>query len=120
MNVERFRKLLRAKERDLLSEIAELKDESRRPDGPDVGDAADRATEETATNDSVAEASVLTQTLSEVRLALRRIEEGTYGKCAVCGRPIELARLEAIPWTAFCIQHEIQREDQPADKANSA
>ena len=43
--------------------------------------------------------------LDEVRRARRRIAEGTYGTCEVCGQPIGEARLEVMPATRFCIQH---------------
>ena len=43
------------------------------------------------------------QTLSEIDAALRRIEDGSYGTCEICGRPIAPERLEAIPWAARCI-----------------
>ena len=35
--------------------------------------------------------------------ALGRIDDGTYGKCAVCGRQIPDERLEAVPWATLCI-----------------
>lgn len=35
--------------------------------------------------------------LNEVRLARKRITEGTYGRCAMCGQPIPEKRLEALP-----------------------
>jgi RNA polymerase-binding protein DksA len=41
--------------------------------------------------------------LREVEAALRRIEAGTYGTCSVCGKPIPVERLEAVPWTTLCI-----------------
>jgi RNA polymerase-binding protein DksA len=41
--------------------------------------------------------------LREVEEALARIEAGTYGTCAVCGKKIPLERLEAVPWTTLCI-----------------
>jgi RNA polymerase-binding transcription factor DksA len=37
--------------------------------------------------------------------ALERIEKGTYGKCEVCGKTIEEARLEADPSASTCIAH---------------
>jgi DnaK suppressor protein len=120
MNFDHFRNLLRAKERDLLFEISELNEEAKRPEGRDVGDRADWATLEVVTNDSIGEAAALTETLAQVRDALQRIEDGTYGTCTVCGRPIEPARLEAIPWTPYCLKHEREREAQEADHANSA
>ena len=43
------------------------------------------------------------QTVDQIDAALRRIEEGTYGSCEVCGQPIAPQRLEAIPWATRCI-----------------
>lgn len=43
--------------------------------------------------------------LAQVEAALARIAAGTYGRCAVCGEPIAEGRLEARPWTPFCIAH---------------
>jgi RNA polymerase-binding transcription factor DksA len=42
--------------------------------------------------------------VSEAREALRRMDKGTYGKCEECGRTIAKARLEAIPYTRFCVK----------------
>lgn len=39
---------------------------------------------------------------NEVRGALRRIEEGTFGRCEACCQSIPRARLEAIPFTRYC------------------
>ena len=41
--------------------------------------------------------------LAHVDAALKRIEEGTYGVCANCGKPIQPERLEAMPWVTLCI-----------------
>jgi DnaK suppressor protein len=46
------------------------------------------------------------QTLDEIVAALGRIEDGTYGTCAVCGKPIGVERLRAIPWARFCIDDQ--------------
>jgi DnaK suppressor protein len=35
--------------------------------------------------------------------ALQRIEDGTYGQCLECGTSIPEARLEAIPFAAYCV-----------------
>ena len=40
----------------------------------------------------------------EAREALNRLDQGTYGVCESCGRPIASARLEAIPFTRFCVK----------------
>ena len=41
--------------------------------------------------------------LAEIDAALERIEDGTYGICETCGRPISEDRLEAIPYATQCI-----------------
>jgi DnaK suppressor protein len=50
--------------------------------------------------------------LTAIDAALERVEEGTYGTCTSCGRPIAPARLEAYPWAALCI--ECKREAERA------
>ena len=47
--------------------------------------------------------------LREVEEALTRIEDGTYGTCAVCGREIPPERLEAVPWATLCIDDARKR-----------
>lgn len=43
--------------------------------------------------------------LAQIEAALERITAGTYGSCAVCGEQIAEGRLEARPWTPFCLLH---------------
>jgi len=54
--------------------------------------------------------------LYEIDEALNRIRNGTYGKCELTGKPIEPARLEAIPWTRFSTAAETQLEREGALK----
>ena len=41
--------------------------------------------------------------LAEIDAALERLDAGTYGTCTSCKRAIAPERLEALPWTALCI-----------------
>jgi DnaK suppressor protein len=41
--------------------------------------------------------------LQNLRLALERIEEGTYGTCLGCEREIGVKRLRAVPWATYCV-----------------
>lgn len=41
--------------------------------------------------------------LSEIEAALQRIDDGTFGTCTVCGRPIGEERLDAVPYATLCI-----------------
>jgi RNA polymerase-binding transcription factor DksA len=47
---------------------------------------------------------VLRDEIQQVRLALLRIENGTYGTCAICGDEIPLERLKARPIATRCIK----------------
>lgn len=44
------------------------------------------------------------ETLLKVEDALKRLDEGTYGTCASCGKLIGKPRLEAVPWARYCIK----------------
>ena len=46
------------------------------------------------------------QTLLAIDDALRKIEDGGYGTCEVCGKPIGEDRLAAIPWARLCIDDQ--------------
>ena len=46
------------------------------------------------------------QTLAQIDRALAKIEEGTYGICERCGKPIAEERLRARPWATLCIDDQ--------------
>ena len=48
-------------------------------------------------------ANTLKETLAEVEHALAKLEQGQFGKCEKCEKPIAPARLEAMPASRFCI-----------------
>ena len=48
--------------------------------------------------------------LAAIDAALARMEDGTYGICQNCGKPISPERLEAIPWATRCI--DCQRREE--------
>ena len=116
MNIERFKQRLLDKERELRSVITRLEGEARVSGEPEVRDSTDDATSSQNTSESLQEDMVASQILGQVQDALRRIEDGTYGTCIACGRQIEAARLEAIPWAQYCLQDQ-QNQDEAAHVA---
>jgi RNA polymerase-binding protein DksA len=75
---------------------------------------ADVATE---TFDREKDISILDQVegeLAEIEHALQRLDDGSYGTCEACGKPIGDDRLEAMPATRFCVddQAEAERESR--------
>ena len=53
--------------------------------------------------------------LSQVRFAIDRINEGSYGECLQCGNTIGEKRLEAVPWTPYCIECQEKIENGEID-----
>lgn len=50
--------------------------------------------------------------LRDVEIALRHLDDGTYGTCEACGKPIDDARLEAMPATRFCVADQARAEHE--------
>ena len=48
--------------------------------------------------------------LNDIDQARARIEDGTYGICEACGKPIGDARLEAVPTARFCVEDQARAE----------
>jgi DnaK suppressor protein len=113
MNIQHFKHRLQDKERELQSNIKRLEEEARASGEAEVRDLTDEATASQGKSESLQEEALASQTLIEVQEALQRIEDGTYGKCAACGRPIEAARLEAVPWARYCLADQ-EKQDQAA------
>jgi DnaK suppressor protein len=113
MNTERFKQRLLDKERELVQEMARLEEEARDSGESEVRDSTDDATSSQNTSEALQEDALASQTLTQVRDALKRIDNGTYGKCIACGRQIELARLEAVPWAAYCLEDQ-EKQDKIA------
>jgi DnaK suppressor protein len=93
------------KRRDEVFEAHRLSDETRL-----ILSEHDIEAEETAQKDAIADvlAALDEQERKEVQAinrALARIELGEYGSCEVCGKGIEVERLEAIPWASVCSKH---------------
>ena len=111
MDLEHFRKVLLAKEKELTDEISRLADDARTTRAAEVEDPMDEVTTDQEEATALEETSNLSATLAQVRSALQRIDRGEYGRCVDCGREIKLARLEAVPWTPYCIDDQ-QKHDK--------
>lgn len=52
------------------------------------------------------------ETLYQIDEALKRIDEGTYGVCQSCGKPITMSRLKAVPYASLCIACQRTKEQK--------
>lgn len=88
-----------------LSSLKELRAQSG-------GDAADIALDSSQDEISSQLAEVESRELAQIENALERMRQGVYGVCEVTGRPIPLARLQALPYATMCIEAQREAEKQ--------
>ncbi len=105
MTASEIERVLEDRRRELESELKALTDVPRDPTatvsfGKRVGEGTTEAVERIHTTSA---ARALAAMLDDVRRALAKLADGSYGTCDVCGRAIARARLEAIPWAVLCI-----------------
>ncbi len=111
MNTAELESRLRAIAQRLLADMGRTETEARALAGPYAQTRADTAeNKETVFEETTSAWNHYTQ----VRDALQRIEEGTYGKCTDCGRPIEARRLDSVPWTPYCLHHRQMHDRESA------
>jgi DnaK suppressor protein len=112
VNVERFRDLLVDERKRVADAIAYLQVEhatSQDDENPETG-IADTAS---VTIDRELDFSLegnANNVLREIDAALGRIENGSFGTCSRCKRPIAQERLEAMPYVTLCIECKRQEE----------
>ena len=73
----------------------------------DVGVDDESADAGTATFEREKELSIeqnVRDLIQKIDRALKRIDDGTYGICEACGKPIEKARIKALPYVDLCIK----------------
>jgi DnaK suppressor protein len=106
MDLDRFKQRLLEMESRLSRKTTTERRDARDQVLDSPGDAGDASVADEGQSESYTEAEMDATVLQQVRDALRRIDDGSFGRCVVDGEPIEAKRLEAVPWTPYCIRHQ--------------
>jgi len=108
-----FYERLKQEQTRLKYELQQLKVEEKSADeqreGSPFGKREEGATEAFELEKRLALERWLTEALVEVEHALKKYEAGTYGICDLCSRPIEPARLEALPQANLCLECKVRQ-----------
>jgi DnaK suppressor protein len=94
--LEQYRRHLQHKREDLLGLLQRVELDGRIAEEEGTQDLADKAA-------SAYTKEFLFHQSSTERTLLQLIEEGRYGECQHCGGPMQLKRLDAVPWARHCI-----------------
>jgi DnaK suppressor protein len=95
-----FRNLL-VKQREQVLEDFDADRAAARHENDGVIDVAEESELDRDTSTALGLAERESELVEEIDAALRRIEDGTYGQCERCGRPIEEERLKAMPTARY-------------------
>ncbi|MBE3562026.1 MAG: TraR/DksA family transcriptional regulator [Ktedonobacteraceae bacterium] len=117
LDIQQVKQRLKEKQAELQEQISSQTEVRASPSWPTDASEAPQDFEDTAVDfletqqeqSTVVNAQAL---LTEVQDALKRIEDGTYGRCVVCGQPIPERRLQAIPWASRCLKDQAQLEQR--------
>jgi DnaK suppressor protein len=110
MNIQRYTEQLRNLETTLSARTERAVAAGRGEFLDSAHDAGDASVADGVASEQFTEAELDSTILIQVREALARVNEGTFGKCVVDGEPIGGARLAAVPWTPYCLKHEQRHE----------
>ncbi len=109
--IEELRTRLGSEREELAAQLSTIEDQAfaatQSDMSGDVGVDDESADAGTATFEREKELSIeqnVRDLIQKIDRALKRIEDGTYGICEVCGKPIEKARIKALPYVDLCIK----------------
>jgi RNA polymerase-binding transcription factor DksA len=94
----------------LKRSIAEQGERYMQSGGAFTNHMAEAATEESDRASDYFLADNQGRAVSEIEEAIRRIDDGNFGSCELCNRPIEPKRLEVIPYARYCLRCQEKAE----------
>ena len=115
--VEHFKQLLLAELRLHARHISEDQAAALDAAGEDARESADLASRDVIQETALKMGDRESQMVADIDQALLRIEEGSFGICVRCGRPIDERRLEAMPTARY--DAECQTAIEAADRMNA-
>jgi DnaK suppressor protein len=101
--LEQFKKRLEMRQQELRRLVSRNVQDGRAADEQAAQDIADKAANSYTKEFLFHQSNNDRQLLQLVEEALSRIREGSYGECVNCGNELNAKRLEAVPWTRYCI-----------------
>jgi DnaK suppressor protein len=106
LNLEQYKQDLLERQRTLTARLGRTVASARESIDEPAGDIGDESVADELKDEQFTGAEADSTTLDLIRDALNRIEAGTFGACLVDGEPIEEKRLQAMPWTPYCLKHQ--------------
>ena len=116
--LESFKKRLEERQQSLRKTVSRTEEDGRIADQDSAQDIADRAASSYTKEFLFSQSNNDRQLLQMVETALQRLREGAFGDCVNCGSEINAKRLEAVPWTRYCIECQEKLEKGELEEAH--
>jgi len=100
-NLALLQSLLLKRRGEILKEVGDLENRLEETSEPQI-EAEEMAQEIEITEPFTPLDEIERKEIQEIDRALKKMEGGKYGNCEICGKPIALSRLKALPWTRYC------------------
>jgi DnaK suppressor protein len=110
--VERLRQKLEFQRHETRQFLRRLEQEAQSLDIEEPQDSADRCVISLSKESLFERSSQRRTVLRLIDAALRRIADGSFGRCIGCNEQIQDQRLQALPWTQFCLQCQGELEQK--------
>lgn len=111
-----------AKLKEIRTELVAMRDDilktvrkQRVDEGVDNGDSVDQASQSIEKELLFELSDNERGTLDMIEAAIRKIDNGTFGRCEATQKPIGRARLEAIPYARYSIEYQNQLENKEVE-----
>jgi DnaK suppressor protein len=122
-NFNLLRSRLESEQKHLIEQLEQLEANVRpaeeRREGSPFGKREEEAAEVAELEKRLVAEKRIRGLLTEVEHALHKFEEGTYGLCDICGKPIDPARLEALPQASLCLSCKALQAKNAKNKSSA-
>jgi len=111
-DIERLRQQLELQQRESRQFLRRLEQEARCLDADTTQDSTDQSVISLSKESLFERSSERRTVLRLIEAALKRIADRSFGTCIGCGDDIQARRLEALPWTQFCLRCQCELEEE--------
>jgi DnaK suppressor protein len=110
--VERLKQKLEFQRHEARQGLRRMEQEAQSLNADTTQDSADRCVISVSKESLYERSSQRRTVLRLIEAALGRISDGSFGTCVGCGDEIQDQRLQALPWTQFCLRCQGELEKQ--------
>ncbi len=120
--IQRFERILKIQLEETIKSLDRLGDETRNIDPDSPSDAADRCVMSVSKEALFQQGGGRRFMVRMIEAALARIQQSNFGACTACGDDIDPRRLDALPWTPYCLrcQQGFEQEEQLGNRSDWA